>query len=198
MTLSKRIVLMVSGALAPVVVVAGWSTSPGPTGEKRPEDVALTGRIVDLHSYMTGKFASSDAVRSTRACLQSGVPAAIETREGLIVIGQGPKGPRAVLARLAHAQVELKGRLYERGGLRYIDMVDAKVIRAADEGSDEERDDAGYMEREPDESEESDTAVEGACCLPQSDCVDTDEDDCIESNGEFYRGASCAEIECNR
>ena len=183
-------------ALVSVVVMAAMAAGPGSKGEKKPRDVTVTGKVVDLHSYMTGKFASDDPARSTRACIQAGVATAVETADGLIIVGQGLKGPRKTLARLAYQSVELKGRLYERGGLRYIDMSDAKLAKATEEPANEEHDDPDCVEPDPEESDEPEPSVQGACCLLGGDCLDTDQEECVDSGGEFDRGAACDEIEC--
>lgn len=192
----KGMSLVLAGILTPVIVVAAIAAGPGRGGEKKPRDVTLTGRIVDLHSYMTGKFASRDPVHSTRACIQAGVPVAIEVSDGLVMVGQGKKGPRRTLARLAYEQVELKGRLYERDGLRYIDMSDAKPVKEAEEPAEEESDDPDEVEPAWEEPDEPQASGQGACCLPDGNCTDTDEEECIETGGEYYRDASCEEIDC--
>jgi hypothetical protein len=196
MNVGKGRNVMLCGVLVSMLVIVAMAATPGKGGEKKPRDVTLTGKIVDLHSYMTGKFASSDRARSTRACIHAGVPVAIEASDGLIVVGQGTKGPRKLLVRLAYQHVDLKGRLYERGGLRYIDISDAKPAEAAEEPADEGSDDPEYVEPDSEESDEPEPPVQGACCLPEGDCLDTDEEECAEAGGEFHRGAACDEIEC--
>lgn len=197
MKVGKGMIFVLSGILTPVIVVAAMAAGPSRGGEKKPRDVTLTGRVVDVYSYMTGKFASSDPIRSTRACIQAGVPVAVEVPDGLIVVGQGTKGPRKMLARLAYQRVELRGRLYERGGLRYIDMSEANLAKATEEPADEERDDTDYVEPDSEDWDEPELSVQGACCLPEGDCVDIDEEECTESRGEFHPGAVCDEIECD-
>ncbi|MCK4659011.1 MAG: hypothetical protein KAV82_05765 [Phycisphaerae bacterium] len=104
---------------------------PAPKQDKKsaPREVTLTGKVVDLHCYMTERFPSADAVKCTRECIRVGVPAALETDDGLIIIGKGLKGPARDIAPLALQNVELKGKLYERHGLRYIDIISAKVVK---------------------------------------------------------------------
>jgi len=94
-----------------------------------PRDVTMTGKIVDLHCFMTDKFESSDKVKCTRDCINAGVPAALETEDGLVLIGQGPKGVARTIAPLAFETAELKGKLYEKHGLRYIDITSAKLAK---------------------------------------------------------------------
>ena len=105
-----------------------------------PRDVTLTGKIVDLHSFMTDRFESSDHAKCTQRCIQAGVPAALETEDGLIVIGEGPKGPARTIAPLAFRHAELKGRLYEREGIKYIDVTSAKAAKAPESEEDTEED----------------------------------------------------------
>lgn len=154
-----------------------------------PRDVTLTGRIVDLQSFMNGKFASADKARCTRECIRAGVPAAIETDDGLIVIGEGTKGAARTLAPFAYENAELKGKLYERHGLRYIDITSAKAARAKP-APEPEADVEEPWTPEPDE------ATSGACCLPDGTCVDTDEDGCGDREGSYYAGSSCDDIDC--
>jgi len=196
MKIGKGTTLVLAATRTPVIVVAAIAAGSGGGGDKKPRDVTLTGRIVDLHSYMTGKFASSDPGRSTRACIQAGVPVVIEASDGLVVVGQGAKGPRKALAQLAYQQVELQGRLYERSGLRYIDMSDAKPVREAEEPAEEESDDSDEFDRDEEDAVEPELSIQGACCLPNGDCTDTDEEECSESGGDFYRGSACEEIDC--
>lgn len=196
MKIREGTTLLWVGVLTPVFLVGTIAAGPGRSSDKKPRDVTLTGRIVDLHSYMTGKFASRDPVHSTRACIQAGVPAAVEAPDGLVIVGQGTKGPRRMLARLAYEQVELKGRLYERDGLRYIDMSDAKPAKEAEEPAEEETDDPDESEPAWEEPDEPQASGQGACCLPDGNCTDTDEEECTESGGEYYPGAACEEIDC--
>ena len=105
-----------------------------------PKDVTLTGKIVDLQSFMTGKFESSDHVKCTQRCIQAGVPAALETQDGLIVIGEGSKGPARTITPLAFRYAELKGKLYERKGVQYIDVASAKAAKDPESEEDPEED----------------------------------------------------------
>ena len=140
-------VLVVAAAAA----ILGTSTLRA-AGERnkpvKPRDVTLVGKVVDVQSYMTDKFAADDPVRSTQDCIRQGVPAALETDDGLIVIGMGERGPSRTLVPLALKHVEVKGKLYEKDGLQYLDMTSAKPVKeegeegeedkSGDEGADEE------------------------------------------------------------
>jgi hypothetical protein len=95
---------------------------------KSPRDVTLTGKIIDLQSYMTGKFESSDHTACTQRCIEAGVPAALETEDGLIVIGEGSRGPVRTIAPLAFRNAELKGKLYDHKGIKYLDVTSAKAV----------------------------------------------------------------------
>lgn len=120
---------------------------------ERPEEIVLVGTIVDLQSYMTEEFTSDDPVKSTRAAIRAGVPAALETDEGLVVIGMGNKNPARKLVPLAYREVELTGRLYDEEGFEYIDM---SAVRPID-GEDTERtpDRRGGEESGEDEAQEA-------------------------------------------
>ena len=105
-----------------------------------PRDVKLTGKIVDLQSFMTGKFESTDHIKCTERLIQAGVPTALETEDGLIIIGEGPKGPARTIAPLAFRYAELKGKLYERHGIKYIDLESAKAAKDPESEEDTEED----------------------------------------------------------
>ena len=52
-----------------------------------PKDLAIVGKLVDLQSYMTGETTGKDPVKWSRECIRRGIPAALETERGLIVLG---------------------------------------------------------------------------------------------------------------
>lgn len=134
---SMVIAAVVAGAvLFTSVLMAGGDRDKVPP----PRDVKLTGKIVDLQSFMTGKFESTDHIKCTERCIQAGVPAALETEDGIIIIGEGPRGPARTLAPLAFRHAELKGKLYERHGIKYLDLESAKVIKDPESEEDEEVD----------------------------------------------------------
>ena len=80
--------------------------------------------------------------------------------------------------------------------MRYIDMSEAQPQKDDEESADEEREDPEYADTEPEELDRPEPSVQGACCLPDGGCLDTDEEECAEYDGEFHRGADCDEIEC--
>ena len=133
---TQRSIVIAAGVAAAVlctsVLIAGGDRDKVPP----PRDVTLTGKIVDLQSFMTDKFESSDHAKCTQRCIQAGVPAALETEDGLIIIGEGSKGPARTITPLAFRYAELKGKLYEREGIKYIDVASAKA--AKDPESEEE------------------------------------------------------------
>ena len=77
----------------------------------------------------------------------------METEKGLIVIGMGERGPSRTLIPLALKKVEVKGKLYEKDGLQYLDMASATLVQEknkAEEGEgDEEHDGVPVEEPEP-------------------------------------------------
>jgi hypothetical protein len=145
--------------LAVVAAVAITSSLLAGGDEKKtaPRDVTLTGKIVDLHSYMTERFVSSDHVKCTENCIRAGVPAALETEDGLVIIGQGVTGAARTLAPLAFQQVELKGTLHERHGIRYIDLTSATVAspEEMEEPQWDEKDDEYGLEDEDEDEQAS-------------------------------------------
>ena len=124
-----------------------WSVNAdvrGARGEKPAKDATLTGRVVDLHCFMTGEMPSADPVRCTADCLRAGVPAGLETDTGLVVLGQGVQGPAKALVPFAFKTVEISGKLHERDGVRYLDI--ASIRPAAGEAEDE--DEPGHEDEE--------------------------------------------------
>lgn len=118
-----------AGSLAGLACVIVYSTLGASAAQQETEkpqpgkEVTLAGRIVDMNCYMTGSMPSSDPVKCTRDCIEAGVPAALETRDGLIVLGEGTRSAAKTLAPLAHKEVQVKGRLFEKAGARYLDIV---------------------------------------------------------------------------
>ena len=159
---TQRNIVIAAGVAAAVlftsVLIAGGDRDKVPP----PQDVTLTGKIIDLHSFMTDRFESSDHVKCTQRCIKHGVPAALETEDGLIIIGEGPKGPKRTIEPLASQYAELKGKLYERKGIKYIDIESAKAAKdpRAEEDVEEDWDtDSGWDDESRsdfDDSEEDD------------------------------------------
>ena len=86
------------------------------------KEVTLSGQVVDLHCFMTGQFPSADRAKCTADCIRSGVPAALSTDSGVYILGQGPTGPAKALTAHAFQNVEIVGKVFEKGGVRYVDI----------------------------------------------------------------------------
>lgn len=187
--------IVVSGVIGITTMVVAVGTPMDEQKSSVSRDAVITGRVVDLQTYMTGKFQSSDKARCTRDCIEAGVPAALETKDGLIVIGHGDKSPRKELARWALQYIEIKGTLYERSGVRYMDLEKIKLAKASgesDDGTDEIE-----LDNIRDDAEEPDLGDEGACCLPSGSCIMTYSGNCTDENGEFNSGYTCDDIRCD-
>jgi len=120
-------------ALAVLVIPSflNWLTpAPQALAQDRPgaaqpggaREVTLSGRVVDLHCFMTGQYPSADRAKCTADCIRNGVPAGLETPTGVVVFGQGTTGPAKTLLPLAYEQVEATGKLYEKAGVKYLDI----------------------------------------------------------------------------
>ena len=114
-------------------------------GEAR--EVKLSGRVVDLHTFMTGRAAGPDAARLTADRIRNGVAVALETKSGLIVLGQGSKNPARALLPLAYREVALSGKLYEKAGVKYLDVTN--VIVGGPEHEEEAEAEADGAENKP-------------------------------------------------
>ncbi|HNQ21559.1 MAG TPA: hypothetical protein PKK06_00530 [Phycisphaerae bacterium] len=132
-SVSVGLALVAVAALAFVLSGAYAQDKPGTMAPPGAKEVTLNGKIVDLQCYMTGHFASEDHAKCTADCIRGGVPAGLETKDGLIVLGQGMKG--AAGAVLAHAfnNVKVTGKLYEKGGVRYLDITAVEAATPAPE-----------------------------------------------------------------
>jgi|GEM_PF-1634535 len=196
MTRSKDLLRPAAALACLGVGIAAMAVAAGERDRAKTRELTVTGTVVDLHSFMTGKYQSSDKAACTRECIRSGVPAALETKDGLFILGQGPKGPMKTLAKLAFQEIEVKGTVHERNGIRYLDIADAKPVdRIEGENPDNGRD----METSDSDDEIPDRPQGegmGACCLSEGGCHRTSQDSCDESGGEFYEGVACEDIEC--
>lgn len=114
--------LVVAGALGAAAFGMKAFASDPPKGFMEGKEATLEGRIVDLHCFMTQKYSSADHAKCTAECIRAGVPSALETSSGLVIIGEGAKSPSAQLAPLALENARITGKLYERDGVRYIDL----------------------------------------------------------------------------
>lgn len=115
---------------------------PPTVGERPPKEVTLAGRVVSLHQYMTGRD-SPDTAKAMADGIRAGGAAALETPSGLVIVGQGNTSAIRVLLPLAYQQVEAHGKLYEKGGVKFLDLdtVHAAEAEADDEEEEEEEGD---------------------------------------------------------
>lgn len=135
MKLSRNQLVIVSVSCAAVLFATTFVALGRPKKNNQPEEVTLVGLVVDLQTYMTEKCANDDFQKCTRDNIRGGVPAALETEDGLIVVGMGDKGPARLLVPLAYQNAEVTGKLYDREGFLYLDMSAAKIFR--EEGEEE-------------------------------------------------------------
>ncbi|MCB9851276.1 MAG: hypothetical protein H6817_11305 [Phycisphaerales bacterium] len=131
--MTRKYMKLVAGGTATValilLVAAAFTVNAQASNDQSPatkpamaKDVVLTGTVVDLHCYMTGAMPSGDAAKCTADCIRAGVPAGLETDIGLVVLGQGMQGASKALLPYAHQFVEVRGKLFERDGVKYLDI----------------------------------------------------------------------------
>jgi hypothetical protein len=120
---------------------------PGPARE-----VTLTGRIVDLQSFVTGQYRTANRAECTAACIRDGVPAGLETRSGVVVLGQGMTGPSKTVLPHAYQEVDVTGKLYKKGGLRYLDITSIRA-QSKEHPTEPEPEEGEEGEPEPEEPE---------------------------------------------
>jgi hypothetical protein len=106
------------------------SAAGTPKAQQAAQEVTMTGRVVDLQCFMTGQLPSADVTKCTADCIRAGVPVGLNTGKGLIVLGQGTTGPAKTMLPFANQDVQVRGKLYEKDGAKYLDI--ASVKKAAE------------------------------------------------------------------
>lgn len=146
-------------ATAMIVLITTISLSTLSAQERRAmpdraveaKEVTLSGTLVDLQYYMSGKFVGKSAEDCARACIRRGVPAVLDTGEALFVLGMA-KGTSSKLAAFAMNRVEVTGGLYEKQGLKYLKVNSIKPLKSAEpEPGEDEYGDEDEPEDEPDD-----------------------------------------------
>lgn len=132
-----------------------------PSREAPAREVTLSGTLVDLQCYMSGKFVGKSPEACARNCIRRGVPAALETNEGLVVLGMA-RGNAGKLAAHAMRTVDVTGTLYEKRGLKYLEVASVGKGRDLELGPEGEYQDEPVdepedePEGEPEDPEEPD------------------------------------------
>lgn len=89
--------------------------------EKRRDEVAITGEIIDLKCFTSGMMGGRgpEHEECAIACIKGGLPVGIIDDEGnvyTVVPIKGMKGANETLVQYAAKRVTLKGKLIEKGG----------------------------------------------------------------------------------
>jgi hypothetical protein len=99
----------------------------GPAAPPPAKEVTLTGKVTDLHCFMAGCPATEkDPVKCSKDCIEKGVPAVLETDKGIVILGKGMEGAGKLFAPLAGQQAEAKGKVYDKAGVKYMDVTEIK------------------------------------------------------------------------
>ena len=122
-----------------IYVVQVRAMAPKPNEESQSKEsqsqdreVTLVGQVVDLHTFMIQKTASAEeTVKMSTECIKDGVPTALRTEDGLVILGQGSKSPAKVVLPLAFKNAEVTGNLFTRDGIKYLDITGAKPATEA-------------------------------------------------------------------
>ena len=125
----------------------------------QPQEVTLSGTVVDLQSYMTEKYTRKNREAYSRNCISRGVPAALETENGLILLGLA-KGNTTRFAHCAMKPAEVCGTLYEKHGVKYLEVSSIKKLNAIDRESAQEEELEEMDDDEPEDEPEEDPEPE--------------------------------------
>lgn len=125
------------------LAIAGSSLLAGGRDDKpgKSKLVTLQGTVVDLYSYMTGQGAASvknpaDQAKLGRETIKNGMTACLETEDGIVLLGKGPKAPTEMVLPLVFQEVEIRGKLYEKGDLQFVDIVSIRPLKDEGKGHD--------------------------------------------------------------
>jgi len=117
------IVVVGLAAVAAFMMPAAAQDKPATAAPPPPaKEMTITGKLVDLHCLMAGCPAKEDPAKCFVECVKNGVPVAVETPTGLVILGN-MKGIAKMVEPLALQQVEAKGKLYEKHGVKYLDLL---------------------------------------------------------------------------
>ena len=131
LAIEKVVLLIVCAFVGGVLItsVLPWPRSQS-VSSSEGNQVVLAGRIVDLRSRLTGSKDGKDAIDGARRCIRRGIPIALETADGLVLVGLS-KGNLSRLAEYATELVEARGALYEDRGVRYLEVTAIQRCPAA-------------------------------------------------------------------
>lgn len=156
---STRVMLPLSAVVLAVFLVMSGQAAPQDDRPARPKMVTLTGVLVDVYSYMTAppprdERAAAEQGKVIKESLKNGVPACIETEDGLYILGKGVKAPIEQVVPLANQEVEVRGKMFEKGGVHYVDIVSIKAVKHEEEGEHPAGEEGEAGEEDPGEEEE--------------------------------------------
>jgi hypothetical protein len=108
-----------------IVLVSLFLASSGYTQEKKGEEIAITGEIIDLKCFTSGMMGGRGPEHEDCAisCIKGGLPVGIVDDEGnvyAVVPAKGMKGANDALVKYAAKRVTLKGKVLEKGGTRLL------------------------------------------------------------------------------
>lgn len=119
---SLKFVAVAAVALAVTLGLAAIAAEAKKPAKAPDKETVLSGKVVDLQTYMAGETTGTGKAKSSAQLIRNGVPAALETDKGLVIIGAGRKVSPRTIANHAGTRVELKGKLYEKANVKYLDV----------------------------------------------------------------------------
>ncbi len=124
--------------------IAATATEGDKQAEPSAQEAVLAGKIIDLHTHMAGTRQGAGKPKSSAQLIRNGVPVALDTDKGLVILGIGRSVSPRMIAKYADKRVELKGKLYEKAGLKYLDVREVvsnagKAVKSQDTKSKRQR-----------------------------------------------------------
>ncbi len=121
----KRMAFVVALALAALGLIL--ITAPkyvAPTAQAQEKEGAWKGEVVDLSCYLTAGKKGEGHKKCALMCAEMGQPVGLLTADGKLFLLIGPHEGTGLddAKKLAGSQVDLKGKIFERDGLRAIEV----------------------------------------------------------------------------
>lgn len=126
-------------AVGTAAVLAGFVAWAEEAAKEEAKDVTLKGEIVDLSCYLTKGAKGADHAKCAADCISKGAPAGLLAEDGTVTLLISKK---VKLAGFAGKTVDVKGKCYEKGGLKGVVVEDIPGAKAGEAAAEEKKESA--------------------------------------------------------